>query len=124
VNWLTGTDLPLTEDQLHQAFFDGMPITWKECFKNASRSVHNIAHADLLWFFRMQQKASDRNQQANKLKQQRESRSSSICNSDCSVTRLHKKMKYYKSEIKSDAKHRIKRSKDGVKTSGRISDDT
>jgi hypothetical protein len=30
VNWLPGTDLPLTEDQLNQAFFDGMPITWKE----------------------------------------------------------------------------------------------
>jgi hypothetical protein len=26
VNWLPGNDLPLTEDQLNQAFFDGMPI--------------------------------------------------------------------------------------------------
>jgi hypothetical protein len=100
VNWLPGTDLPLTEDQLHQAFFDGMPITWKECFKNAGRSVCNIT-----WFFSMQQKASDCNQRANKLKQQRESQTSSICNSDRGVTSLHKKMKYYKSEIKDNAKH-------------------
>jgi hypothetical protein len=33
-------------------------------------------------------------------------------------------MKYYKSEVKADAKHRIKKPKDGAKTSGRISDDT
>jgi hypothetical protein len=26
VNWLPGTDLPITENQLNQAFFDGMPI--------------------------------------------------------------------------------------------------
>jgi hypothetical protein len=71
VNWLPGTDLPLTEDQLHQAFFDGVPITWKERFENAGRSVRNITRADLLRFFRMQQKASDRNQQANELKQRR-----------------------------------------------------
>jgi hypothetical protein len=25
VDWLLGNNLPLTEDQLHQAFFDGMP---------------------------------------------------------------------------------------------------
>jgi hypothetical protein len=48
VNWLPGTDLPLTEDQLNQAFFDGMPITWKERFENASCSVRNITPADLL----------------------------------------------------------------------------
>jgi hypothetical protein len=48
VEWLPGTDLPLTVDQLHQAFFDGMPTTWKEQFENDSRSVCNIACADLL----------------------------------------------------------------------------
>jgi hypothetical protein len=72
----------------------------------------------------MQQKASNRNQRANKIKQQRECRTSSLHNSDCSVTQVHKKMKYYKSEVKADAKHRIKKSKDGAKTTGRISDDT
>jgi hypothetical protein len=53
VEWLPGTDLPLTEDQLHQAFFDGMPTTWKERFENAGRSVCNIACADLLRLFRI-----------------------------------------------------------------------
>jgi hypothetical protein len=51
VDWLPGNDLPLTEDQLHQAFFDSMPTVWKELFENAGRSVHNIARADLLRFF-------------------------------------------------------------------------
>jgi hypothetical protein len=95
VNWLPGTDLPLTEDQVNQAFFDGMPITWRERFENASRSVRNIAHADLLRFFQMQQKSSKRNQQANKLKQCRENRINGLRNSDRSVTRVSKKIKHY-----------------------------
>jgi hypothetical protein len=48
VNWLPGNRLPPTKDQLNQAFFDGMPITWKEHFQNAGRSVRNIARADLI----------------------------------------------------------------------------
>jgi hypothetical protein len=79
---------------------------------------------DLLQFFWMQQKASDRNQRANEIKQQRESRTSSLRSSDCSVTQVHKKMKYFNSEVKANAKHRIKKSKDGAKNTGRISDDT
>jgi hypothetical protein len=43
VDWLPGNDLPLAEDQLQQAFFDGMPTSWKEQYKNASRSVRNTA---------------------------------------------------------------------------------
>jgi hypothetical protein len=43
VKWLPGTDLPLTEDQLNQAFFDGMPITWKECFENAGLRLCRFA---------------------------------------------------------------------------------
>jgi hypothetical protein len=60
----------------------------------------------------MQQKSSNHNQRANEL------------NSDRSVTRVPKKMKYYEREGKANAKHRIKKSKDGAKTTGRISDDT
>jgi hypothetical protein len=51
VEWLPGTDLPLTEDQLHQAFFDGMPTIWKEWYKNAGCSVCNSTRAELLRFF-------------------------------------------------------------------------
>jgi hypothetical protein len=51
VDWLPGTDLPLTEDQLHQAFFDGMPTIWKEQYENAGHSVHNTTYADLLRVF-------------------------------------------------------------------------
>jgi hypothetical protein len=72
----------------------------------------------------MQQKASNHSQQTNKLKQRRESQTCSYCNSDCSVIPFHKKMKYYQGEIKADAKHQIKKSKDGIKTLGHISDDT
>jgi hypothetical protein len=55
VDWLPGADLPLTEDQLHQAFLDGMHTIWKEQCVNASRrSICNTACADLLRFFCMQ----------------------------------------------------------------------
>jgi hypothetical protein len=104
VDWLPSTDLPLTEDQLHQAFFDGMPTIWKEQYDNASRSVHNTLHTDLLRFFHMQQKADDCIQQGNELKQQQDIRTCSFCNSDCAVTRFLKKTKHYKSEIKDNAK--------------------
>jgi hypothetical protein len=33
-------------------------------------------------------------------------------------------MKYYNSEVKANATHQIKKSKDGAKTSGQISDDS
>jgi hypothetical protein len=56
VDWLPSTDLPLTEDQLHQAFFDGMPTICKEWYENAGRSVRNTACADLLRLFCMQQR--------------------------------------------------------------------
>jgi hypothetical protein len=72
----------------------------------------------------MQQKSSNCNQRANELKQRQENRTSSLCNSDHGVTRVPKKIKYYKREGKADAKHRIKKSKDGAKTTGCISDDT
>jgi hypothetical protein len=91
VDWLPGTDLPLTEDQLHQAFFDGMPTIWKEQYKNASCSVCNTTRADLLRFFHMQQEAADHSQRAIKLKQRQESQTCSFCNSDCTVTQFHKK---------------------------------
>jgi hypothetical protein len=102
VDWLPGTDLPLTEDQLHQAFFDGMPTIWKEQYKNASRFVCNTTHADLLRFFHMQQKAAGHSQRANELKQRRESQTRGFRNSDCAVTQFYKKTKHL---IKDDAKH-------------------
>jgi hypothetical protein len=82
VSWLPSNDLPLTEDQLNQAFFDGMPITWKERFQNASCSVCNIACADLIRFFRMQQKAASNSQKANETKQQSKNRTCGSCNND------------------------------------------
>jgi hypothetical protein len=82
VNWLPGNDLPLTEDQLNQAFIDSMPITWKERFQNASRSVRNIACADLIRFFRMQQKAAFNSQKENETKQQSKNRTRSSHNNN------------------------------------------
>jgi hypothetical protein len=75
VNWLPGNDLPLTEDQLHQAFLDGMPTIWRERSENAGRSVRNTTCAEL-------QKAADCSQKANKMKEQSENRTRGSRNND------------------------------------------
>jgi hypothetical protein len=85
VNWLPGNDLPLTEDQLQQAFFDSMLTTSKERYENASRSVRTTPRAELLRFFRMQQKASERSQRANEAKQKKASRTPTSRHSDCAT---------------------------------------
>jgi hypothetical protein len=100
VEWLPGTDLPLTEDQLHQAFFDGMPTTWKERFENASCSICNITHADLLRFFCMQQKAADCTSKQTLLSNN--TKVKLMAHSDHTVTQVYKKMRHYKGEAKAD----------------------
>jgi hypothetical protein len=88
VDWLPGNNLPLIEDQLHQACFDSMPTPWKEQYENAGHSMRTTPQAKLLRFFRMQQKAANCSQWANELKQHHVSRTHGHCHSDCAVTRV------------------------------------
>jgi hypothetical protein len=53
-----------------------------------------------------------------------ENQTNGLRNSDRHVTGVPKKMKHYKHEGKANAKHQIKKSKDGAKTTGCISDNT
>jgi hypothetical protein len=122
VNWLPGKDLPLTEDQLNQAFFDGMPTAWKESFQNASRSVRNIARADLIRFFRMQQKAAINSQKANQTKQLSKTRTRLSRNNNRNDLQVGKKSRPYKGAVKVDAKHQSFKSKEEGKKSGQIPD--
>jgi hypothetical protein len=124
VNWLPGNDLPLTVDQLHQAFFDGMPTIWRERFENAGRSVHNTACAELLRFFQMPQKAADCSQKANKMKHHSENRTHGPCNSNRNSLRFSKKSRTSNGTVKADAKHQSFKSKEEKKKSGRISNHT
>jgi hypothetical protein len=66
VTWLPGTKEKLTDKQLDQAFFDGMPSTWKECYISAGHSVCHDNCATLLRYFRAQQAAAYHSQGKNK----------------------------------------------------------
>jgi hypothetical protein len=110
VDWLPGNDFPLTEDQLHQAFFDGMPTAWKERYKNTGRCVHTTPQAKLHRFFQMQQKAADCSQRANK-----------VSRTPATVTALSLELS---KNLKAEAKVRVQKSKELKKSSRHISDDT
>jgi hypothetical protein len=123
VHWLPGNDLPLTDIQLNQAFHDGMPTAWKERYENAGRSVRHDARAEILRFFRKQQKAAERSQKRNEKEQRIASQSRYPSVHDRAAHHFINKDKHYKRESKDDAKHRSKKSKNISKTAGRIADD-
>jgi hypothetical protein len=65
VPWLPGTKAKLTTIQLDQAFHDGMPQAWQDCYANAGRSIATDNHADILRFFRKQQATANCSVKAN-----------------------------------------------------------
>jgi hypothetical protein len=66
----------------------------------------------------MQQKASKHSQQANEAKQRQVSQTHTSCHSDCAITRVYKKSKHYKSELKAEAKLHTQKSKEMKKAPG------
>jgi hypothetical protein len=97
---------------------------WMKQDQNASRSVCNTACVDLFRFSRVQQKSANHSQKVNDMKQHIRNRTCSFCQSDQAVTRFFKKTKGYGRKIKVDAKLRSKKSKDEIKNSESLSEDT
>ena len=69
ISWLPGTEPALTDAQLKQALHDAMPSTWRERFSNAGNSVSSVTKAEMVRYFRVQQKNSLRRTQENDKKQ-------------------------------------------------------
>ena len=52
---LPGTDAPLTNEQLKQAFYDGMPVRWKDRFVNSGSQITQMATSEIVRYFRSQE---------------------------------------------------------------------
>ena len=74
VSWLPGDELPLTPVSIKQAFYDGMPPTWRERFIQAGHSQPLVNQAALSRYFRMQEKLAVAKANDNMAKQRAESR--------------------------------------------------
>jgi hypothetical protein len=57
--WLPGDAALLTDEDLKQAFYDGMPTAWKEKFLNSGKTVHHETEVDVLRHFRQQQSIAE-----------------------------------------------------------------
>jgi hypothetical protein len=55
VNWLPGTEPAINENALKQALYDGMPITWKNRYGNAGKTVNSQSLAEVIHYFRKQE---------------------------------------------------------------------
>jgi len=69
MSWMPGTEPLLTQDQLRQAFYDAMPTTWKDRFQSAGHSVTTLTMAQVVRYFRQQEKNSMLRQLKNNRKQ-------------------------------------------------------
>ena len=72
VNWLPGDEPALTADQLKQAFYDAMPPTWRDRFIQAGHSSATKTQAELLHYFRQQEKNAKRKEEENERANRRE----------------------------------------------------
>jgi hypothetical protein len=68
-SWLPGNAVVLTAAQIDQAFHDGMPVSWRNRYANAGRTLQHDNRADLLRFFRLQEHRAERSQRENDEKQ-------------------------------------------------------
>ena len=69
VEWLPGTEAPLTADGLRQAYFDLMPQAWRNRFMELGRPLHNETLTSLRTYFANQERLSAQLQQANNSRQ-------------------------------------------------------
>lgn len=67
--WLPGAAAALTDDEIRQAYYNGMPAAWKYWFLTAGHSVEHQTIAQLARYFRVQEKQADRKQAENQSRQ-------------------------------------------------------
>jgi len=69
VEWLPGTEPPLTDNQLKQAFYDAMPNSWRERFIGAGHSNLTMSMAELIRYFRLQENLAIKKMAENSTRQ-------------------------------------------------------
>jgi hypothetical protein len=108
---LPGTDAPLTNEQLKQAFYDGMPTTWKERFVNSGSRFNQMTNAEIVRYFRSQESQALTKQRENEDSQRRTARNKKRSHGDARRPQNKKKV---------DDKNSSQQNK---RQKGRISDD-
>ena len=93
IDWMPGTAAELDDDQLKQAFYDGMPDTWKTHFVNSGDSVQRKSRAELSRYFRNQEKLSRNKQRDNEQRQRDNARKNNNRNNESSSPPSRKKSK-------------------------------
>ena len=76
IPWLPGTASKLTDPQLKEAFYDGMPNAWRVRFVHAGQSRHSMTMPELVRYFRSQEHSAMRKQLENSAAQHHASRNS------------------------------------------------
>ena len=99
VHWLPGNEPALSEEQLKQALYNGMPSVWRDRFVDSGASLGKSRIADLCHYFRKQESKATQKQLENECSQ----RHSSAKKKSSTLT-PHKKTHH--------AKHARKSSKD------------
>ena len=76
VEWLPGTEPPLSGNQMKQAFHDAMPAKWRERFTSAGHSVATQTLGDLLSYFGRQEAQAVKQALENQAKMKRQGHAS------------------------------------------------
>ncbi|KAL3930781.1 MAG: hypothetical protein SGARI_004385 [Bacillariaceae sp.] len=102
---LPGAQQPLTNDQLKQSFYDGMPAKWKERFVNSGAIFDDLSRPEIIRYMRNQEKQAQLKRREN---EEMQAHSSPANDSD--------------DESRNDKK-RNDNKRDNKRQKGRISDD-
>ena len=73
IEWIPGNEPMLNEQQMHQAFHDAMPPTWRECFANAGNSVATMTRTEIVRYFRYQESQATKKMAENHRAQRKQS---------------------------------------------------
>jgi hypothetical protein len=73
IEWLPGSELVLTDDQLKQSFYEAMPETWKDRYVTSGSVFEDSTFAQVAEHFCRQESNANKRQQENKKFQKRKS---------------------------------------------------
>jgi hypothetical protein len=71
IEWLPGFEPVLNDDQIKQAFYDAMPLTWKTFFVNAGKVLQESTMAEVARYFKNQENNANQKQLENEKFQKR-----------------------------------------------------
>ena len=91
IEWLAGTEAVLNNGQLRQALHDGMLPSWHERFNNAGNLVASSTTAQVVRYFRSQEKQAIQKQNDNNASQKKASQAKKRSFSDSSAKSSSKK---------------------------------